>query len=93
MTDAFGAPRIYRSDDRDLPGEDNELVVFHGGNGDWYVSIRKHGERVGPAVRLSTSGHPPGREGCALAVYRLWRAMGGESTRADGDEELAWWPG
>jgi hypothetical protein len=78
MTNTFGAPRTYRSDDRDLPGEDNELTVFQGGNGDWYVSIHKHGERLGPAVRVTTSGAPSGQPGVALAVYRLWRALGGE---------------
>jgi len=68
----------YRSDDRDLPGHDNDLLVFSGGNGDWYVSVVKHGEKIGPCVRITTSGSPRGQEGVCVAVARLHRAMAGE---------------
>jgi hypothetical protein len=68
----------YRSDDRDLPGSDNDLVIFFGGNGDWYVSIVKHGERIGPAARVTTSGVPRGFEGVAPAVARLHAALRGD---------------
>jgi hypothetical protein len=68
----------YRSDDRDLPGKDNDLVVFFGDNGDWYVSIVKHGEKIGPSVRVTTSGAARGAEGVAPAVMRLHAALRGD---------------
>ena len=71
--------RYYRSDDRDLEGHDNDLHVFMGGNGDWYVSIVKHGERFGPSVRLTTSGTPRGFEHVPAAMMGLYRALGGEN--------------
>jgi hypothetical protein len=71
----------YHSDDRDLPGSDNDLVVFFGGNGDWYVSIVKHGERIGPAARVTTSGVPRGFEGVAPAVSRLHAALRGDRSQ------------
>jgi hypothetical protein len=70
--------RAYRSDDRDLRGCDNELRVFSGGNGDWYVSIVGRGDRIGPAVRITTSGTPRGFEHVPVAIARLYRALGGE---------------
>lgn len=82
MASDFGAPRVYRSDDRDLPGEDRELVIFSGGNGDWYVQIRERGDRLGPTVRVTTSGAPSGQQHVGLAIYRAWRAMGGEPIEA-----------
>jgi hypothetical protein len=79
----WGEQRIYRSDDRDLDGGDNDLAVFPGENGDWYVVIRPHGERLSRAcVRVTTSGTPPGKEGASVAVSKLYRALGGE--RIDG---------
>lgn len=31
---------VYLTDDRDLPVEDQRaLVIFPGGNGDWYVQV------------------------------------------------------
>ena len=71
--------RRYPSDDRDLRGCDNELCVFSGENGDWYVSIVKRGEKIGPCVRVTTSGSPLGMEGVPVAIARLYRALGGEA--------------
>jgi hypothetical protein len=61
----------YVSDDCDI--EENRLRVYQGENGDWYVQICKPGERIGVAVRVTTSGvrHP----GVALAVKRLHDVM------------------
>lgn len=72
-------PRRYRSDDRDLEDHDLDLVVLPpDGNGDWYVSVLPHGDKIGPTVRVTTSGTPNGQHGVCVAVARLYRAMGGE---------------
>ena len=72
--------RVYRSDDRDIEGCDNELVVFAGENGDWYVAVRTTGERIGKAVRITTSGTPRGFERMPRAVARLYAALRGTAT-------------
>jgi hypothetical protein len=54
---------------------DNDLVVSMGGNGDWYITIVKHGEKIGPTVRLTTSGTPRGFEGVPAAVAKLYQAL------------------
>lgn len=69
--------RVYRSDDRDLDRCDNDLVVFQGDNGDWYISIVSHGEKLGKHVRVTTSGAPRGQVDVATAVLALYRALGG----------------
>lgn len=71
----WGSPRRYRSDDRDQERNDNDLLVFMGGNGDWYVSIVKHGEKLGPAVRLTTSGTPHNCQDVPAAMAALYRAL------------------
>ena len=68
-------PLRYRSDDRDLEGHDLDLVISMGGNGDWYVSIVKHGEPIGPCVRVTTSGALPGKEAVAGRVAELYKAL------------------
>lgn len=80
MTSNYVDPRRrYRSDDRDLDGHDLDLVILPpSGNGDWYVSVLPHGHKSGPAVRVTTSGSPPGQHGVCIAVARLYRALGGE---------------
>jgi hypothetical protein len=75
MSDDFATPRRYRSDDRDLEGHDNDLMVYQGGNGDWYITIVKHEQKIGPTVRLTTSGTPRGFEGVPKAVWSLYRAL------------------
>lgn len=64
--------RIYITDDCDL--NHNRLELFQGDNGDWYISTLKEGERLGNAVRITTSG---GRHAdkVALAIYKLYEAM------------------
>lgn len=42
--------------------------------------IRKHGEKRGPTVRITTSGVPRGLEYVALRVWRLYWAMRGGPT-------------
>jgi hypothetical protein len=78
MREDMTLDRRYRSDDRDLPGSDNDLIVTQGGNGDWYVIIVKHGEKIGPCVRLTTSGVPRGYEDVPVAMARLYRALKGK---------------
>lgn len=79
MKRAFTELRRYRSDDRDLDGHDHDLLVFQGENSDWYASIVPHGERLGPAVRVTTSGVPRGFEHMPMAMMTLYRALGGEA--------------
>jgi len=70
----FGAERTFLSDDADL--DPQELVVFQGGNNDWYISIRVPGEKLGPAVRLRTSGGASASNpGLPVAAFRLWQKM------------------
>jgi hypothetical protein len=78
-TAGFGQQRRYRSDDRDLHDHDKELVVSMGGNGDWYVMIVDTGRKLGPSVRITTSGAPHGQDMAAPAVANLYRALGGEA--------------
>lgn len=86
----MGEPRRYRSDDRDLDGHDLELVVLPpDGNGDWYVSIVDHGDKIGPTVRITTSGAPRGQELVCVAVAKLFRAMGGENIQDEAGADLA----
>jgi hypothetical protein len=48
----------YTSDDRDLE-DPNDLVIWQGGNGDWYVAVVPKGHStIGRAVRLCTSVAP-----------------------------------
>jgi hypothetical protein len=82
--------RRYRSDDRDLDGHDLEIVVLPpDGNGDWYVSIVEHGDKLGPTVRVTASGAPRGQELVCVAVAKLYRAMGGESIQDEAGDDLA----
>ncbi len=60
----------YLSDNMDISA--NRLVVYSGNNGDWYISIRKPGEKIGVSVRISTSGTLPGYENVASAVAKLY---------------------
>jgi hypothetical protein len=67
------SPREYLSDDCDL--EANRLRIYPAENGDWYVVILKDGERIGTAVRVTTSGVRRGCTGVAVAVAQLYRAL------------------
>lgn len=63
--------REYISDDCDI--EENRLRIYQGENGDWYVQICRPGERIGVAVRITTSGTR--HHGVAVAVKRLFDTM------------------
>jgi len=99
---ALNTKAMYLTDDRDLPESDQRaLVIFCGGNGDWYVQVApKHG-RTMEGVRLCTSGgassHCPG---LTVAIADAYRAMiaaeRGEPPppgRVDLLEEVAAWRG
>lgn len=75
---SFTEPRAYRSDDLDLDDCDNDLRVSMGGNGDWYVEVVPHGRKLGPYVRVTTSGTRRAQQHVPAAVHELYRAMGGE---------------
>jgi hypothetical protein len=75
LHERLSVARRYRSDDRDLYNHDNDLLVFQGENGDWYISIVKHGEKLGPSVRLTTSGTPRGYDRVPAAMMALYRAL------------------
>lgn len=68
---------MYLTDDRDLPDDDlRALVIFPGGNGDWYVQVApKHG-RAMEGVRICTSGGAQMQcPGLGPAIAEAYRAM------------------
>lgn len=67
----------YLTDDRDLPEEDQrELVIFLGGNGDWYVKVAPRGRRVVHGVRICTSGGGSTTvPGLGVAIANAYRAI------------------
>jgi hypothetical protein len=67
--------RRYRSDDRDQEDCDNDLLVYPGGNGDWYLTIVPHGEHIGPTVRITTSGCPRDQPLACVGVCRLYDGL------------------
>lgn len=68
---------MYLTDDRDRPiDEQRALVIFPGGNGDWYVQVTG-ADGIGiDGVRICTSGgasfHCPG---LGVAIADAYRAM------------------
>ena len=69
--------RDFITDDCDQGKE--TLRVSSGGNGDWYVTILadpKH--KIGPTVRVTTSGTRREYEHVPMALFRLWEALGGK---------------
>lgn len=71
------APAIYLTDDRDLPEDElRTLVIFQGGNGDWYVQVApKHG-RTMEGVRLCTSGGASSAApGLTVSIAEAYRAI------------------
>lgn len=75
-------PRRYLTGDADM--ERLELVVAPpDGNGDWYISVLPEGDKIGPTVRVPTSGARREHQHVASAVAGLYCALGGE----DPDEE------
>lgn len=74
----WGERLRFLTDDRDHE-ERFELNIFPGGNGDWYVSVLPEGHRLGPTVRVSTSGGAARSvPGLGIAISRAYRAMLGE---------------
>lgn len=92
---------MYLTDDRDLPEEDQRaLVIFPGGNGDWYVQVAPAHGRTTEGVRICTSGGASVQcPGLGVAVAEAYRAMqaaqsgerGPVASRMDLEEELAAW--
>ncbi|MEX3629925.1 MAG: hypothetical protein VB138_11035 [Burkholderia sp.] len=93
---------MYVTDDRDQPADEQRaLVIFQGGNGDWYVQVApKHG-RTTEGVRICTSGgaatHCPGLGSAIADAYRaMLAAQNGErregvTPREDLERELQAW--
>ena len=70
-------PRRYLTDDRDNEKPRSELVIFQGGNGDWYVGVGEEGTwPMHNFVRLCTSGGASSAcPGLTLAIAAAYRAM------------------
>jgi hypothetical protein len=94
-------PEMYPTDDHDMPKEDQRaLVIFQGGNGDFYVQVTPlHGKST-EGVRLCTSGGAssrcPGLTAAIADAYRAMKAMNAGETRtvqsrAQMEEELEAW--
>lgn len=72
--EVWEGPRRYLANDCDQ--ERLELVVAPpNGNGDWYVSVLPEGHKIGPTIRITTSGVRPGYEGVSGAVMALYKAL------------------
>jgi len=93
-------PAVYLTDDRDLPPEElRTLVIFQGGNGDWYVQVANQHGRATEGVRLCTSGgassQAPGLTTAIASAYRAIRAaQSGKPqppSQLDLEEEVAAW--
>lgn len=93
---------MYLTDDRDLPKDDlRALVIFPGGNGDWYVQVAPAHGRTTEGVRICTSGGASTQcPGLGVAIADAYRAMkaaqSGErvaerSSRDDLETEVAAW--
>lgn len=92
---------MYLTDDRDRPQEEQRtLVIFPGGNGDWYVQVAPHHGRTTEGVRLCTSGGAstqcPGlTTGIAMAYRAMLAAQSGERSSMpsyyDLEREVAAW--
>jgi len=70
---------MYLTDDRDLPLDDQRaLVIFPGGNGDWYLQVTPHHGRSMDGVRICTSGGAasacPGLPNAIAEAYRCMKA-------------------
>ncbi len=73
---------MYLTDDRDRPlDEQRSLVIFPGGNGDWYVQVAPHHGRTTEGVRLCTSGGASTQcPGLTTAIAMAYRAMSDAKT-------------
>lgn len=77
MSEPWGHPRMVTSDDADIDEVGGyRLSIFLGGNGDWYVTILKPSERLGPCVRLAMSGGASADyPGIGAAITALYNAL------------------
>jgi hypothetical protein len=68
---------VYLTDDRDLPDDElRTLVIFQGGNGDWYVQVANKEGRSTEGVRLCTSGGASSQvPGLTVAIATAYRAI------------------
>lgn len=68
---------VYVTDDRDHPVDRQfALVIFPGGNGDWYVQVAPRHGRTMDGVRISTSGGAASNcPGLGQAIAEAYRAM------------------
>lgn len=91
---------VYLTDDRDLPEDQlRTLVIFRGGNGDWYVQVAGANGRATEGVRLCTSGgassQAPGLTVAIAEAYRAIKAAGtgvpAPATRVELQEEVDAW--
>jgi len=92
---------MYLTDDRDLPKEDQRaLVIFMGGNGDWYVQVAPAHGRTIEGVRICTSGgaasHCPGLGPAIADAFRAMKAAQDgvrpiTRSRFDLEDEIAAW--
>lgn len=65
----------YLTDDRDHHKK-YELVISHGGNGDWYVSVVPEGEVAWNSVRICTSGGAASAApGLGVAISQAFQAL------------------
>lgn len=84
----FPNSAVYLTDDRDHAPEDQRtLVIFPGGNGDWYVQVAGANGIATDGVRLCTSGGAstqcPGlTTGIAMAYSAMMSAQRGEQLEA-----------
>jgi hypothetical protein len=68
-------PVYLLSDDADQEPH-MALMVSQGNNGDYYISVLPKGHRIGPTVRVSTSGGASTRvPGATNAIHQLWEAI------------------
>src|SRR3989344_2188160 len=99
----FPNSAVYVTDDRDHSPENlRTLVIFPGGNGDWYVQVAGVNGITTHGVRLCTSGGAstqcPGlTTGIAMAYRAMMAAqrgdcLGAQPTDVDLEREVGAWP-
>lgn len=74
-----GEAHRYLTDDRGhAPEERHELVIFPGGNGDWYLGVWPEGARGSPnTVRICTSGGGSSAvPALPISIARMYWALG-----------------
>ena len=81
----WGESREVKSDDADIDDVGGyRLSIFMGGNGDWYITILKPGDRLGPCVRLAMSGGASSKfPGIGVALKDLYESLGGQEKKSN----------